>query len=30
MELDDKTNLTIETVQKIANAFVVGVDDLMR
>jgi len=30
MELDDKPNPTIETVQKIAKAFNVSIDDLMK
>jgi len=30
MELDDKPNPTIETVQKIAKAFGVSLDDLMK
>ena len=30
MELDDKPNPTIETVQKIAKAFRVSIDDLMK
>jgi DNA-binding XRE family transcriptional regulator len=30
MELDDKPNPTIETVQKIAKAFDVSIDDLMK
>ncbi len=30
MELDDKPNPTIETVQKIAKAFGVSIDDLMK
>ena len=30
MELDDKSNPTIETVQKIAKAYDVSVDDLLK
>ncbi len=30
MELDDKPNPTIETVQKIAKAFDISIDDLMK
>ena len=30
MELDEKPNPTIETVQKIAKAFSVSIDDLMK
>jgi transcriptional regulator with XRE-family HTH domain len=30
MELDDNPNPTIDTVKKIANAFEISIDDLMK